>query len=150
MMPMGVFFSPTPSILFSSLFFMLRSLREAWIRITVGKTSASYIFLSFNISKCHQLNSVRSVGGQTKFDTAALQILKPVSESTCLLFLRRSDTECMTSASKCSCAQINSTWQRLSTSSRGQASWEAIRRSHLSTMNLKLLHLLQQSNTSTS
>lgn len=36
MMPMGVFFSPTPSILFSSLFFMLRSLKEAWIKITTG------------------------------------------------------------------------------------------------------------------
>lgn len=38
MTPMGVFFSPTPSILFSSLFFMLRSLREAWIRITAQKS----------------------------------------------------------------------------------------------------------------
>lgn len=36
MTPMGVFFRPTPSILFSNLFFMLRSLREAWIRITEG------------------------------------------------------------------------------------------------------------------
>lgn len=42
MMPIGVFFSPTPSILFSSLFFMLRSLREAWIRITVEETAASH------------------------------------------------------------------------------------------------------------
>ena len=51
MTPMGVFFSPTPSILFSSLFFMLRSLREAWIRITAGKTTErlfSY-FLSLHV-----------------------------------------------------------------------------------------------------
>lgn len=37
MMPIGDFFMPTPSILFSSLFFMLRSLRDAWTRITTGK-----------------------------------------------------------------------------------------------------------------
>lgn len=36
MTPIGVFFRPTPSILFSNLFFILRSLREAWIRITEG------------------------------------------------------------------------------------------------------------------
>lgn len=46
MMPMGVFFSPTPSILFSSLFFMLRSLREAWIKITTGTRTGNY-FISF-------------------------------------------------------------------------------------------------------
>ena len=37
MMPIGDFFMPTPSILFSSLFFMLRSLRDAWTRITTRK-----------------------------------------------------------------------------------------------------------------
>lgn len=53
MMPMGVFFSPTPSILFSSLFFMLRSLREAWIRITTEKkTTASYLYFF----KCENKN----------------------------------------------------------------------------------------------
>lgn len=33
-MPMGDFFSPALSILFSSLFFMLRRRREAWAKIT--------------------------------------------------------------------------------------------------------------------
>lgn len=40
-MPIGVFFRPAPSILFSSLFFMLRSLREAWMRITAGKNRSN-------------------------------------------------------------------------------------------------------------
>lgn len=35
--PMGVFFSPTPSILFSTLFFMLRRRSEAWLRITAER-----------------------------------------------------------------------------------------------------------------
>lgn len=49
MIPMGVFFSPTPSILFSSLFFMLRSLREAWISITAGKATASHFYFFSNL-----------------------------------------------------------------------------------------------------
>lgn len=55
MMPIGVFFSPTPSILFSSLFFMLRSLKEAWIRITAEEAVASH-------DRRTQLTKVKNVG----------------------------------------------------------------------------------------
>lgn len=85
MTPMGVFFSPTPSILFSSLFFMLRSLREAWIRITTGKTTAIIIYIFFQCENKNISFSVSNLIGdflwntsrtnkKTKCDTVAKQV----------------------------------------------------------------------------
>ena len=42
--PMGVLFRPMLSSLFSSLFFKLRSLTDAWMRITVNQTKVLDLF----------------------------------------------------------------------------------------------------------
>lgn len=91
MTPMGVFFRPTPSILFSNLFFMLRSLREAWIRITEGakhKTWATIPLLMNrnwthgNILHAYEAHSTKPT---EKDDYSAFNAVSPCSLSQCIV-----------------------------------------------------------------